>query len=171
MKRFGVSGLALLMIVTLVVTGPVQADKESKKLVDLSLPKISLKKAECCKDKKECCDKKEACRSASSKLLDRAKGLISKKAECTGKEDCPVCNKAKKTECTGKDDCPVCNAKKEGCKSCDSKTKKLTGKATETAKQLTGKASAVVQDGAEKAKETVSKLRERTEKVIGKVKK
>ena len=143
MKRFGVSGLALLMIVTLVVTGTVQADKESKKLVDLSLPKINFKKAESCEDKKECCDEKEACCSANSKLLDRAKGLISKKAECTGKEDCPVCNKAKK----------------------------LAGKAAESAQQITGKAGAVVQDGAKKAKETVSKLRERTKKMIGKVKK
>ena len=142
MKRFSISGLALLMIVTLVVTGAVQADKESKKIVKLSLPKISLKKAGCSEDKKECCDEKEACCSTSSKLLDRAKGLISKKAECTGKEDCPVCNKAKK----------------------------LAGKAAESAQQITGKASAVVQDGAKKAKETVSKLRERTKKVIGKVK-
>ena len=108
----------------------------------MSLPKINFKKAESCEDKKECCDEKEACCSANSKLLDRAKRLISKKAECTGKEDCPVCNKAKK----------------------------LAGKAAESAQQITGKASAVVEDGAKKAKEAVSKLRERTNKVIGKVK-
>ena len=141
MKRFGVSGLALLMAVTLVVTGAVQADNDSKKLINFSIPKISLKKSDCCEDEKECCDKKEACCSAGSKLLSRLKGLV-KKAECTGEEDCPVCN-----------------------------AKKLTGKAAGTARILTGKAGEVVKDGADRAKETVGKLRARTEKVIEKIKK
>jgi len=163
MKRFSVYGLALLMLVALVATTTVRADQESKKLVDLNLPKISLKKSDCCKEKKECCEKEEACCSAGSKVFSRAKGLL-KKAECTGKEDCPVCN-------AEKEGCKDCKKAKGACKSCASEGKKLPGKAAETAKNLTGKAGDVVKDGADRAKEAVGKIRERTEKVIERVKK
>ncbi|MBA61902.1 MAG: hypothetical protein CMJ76_05995 [Planctomycetaceae bacterium] len=135
MRRLSVYGLALLMLVALVVTTTVRADEDSKKLLNLNLPKISLKKSECCDDKEGCC-------SVGSKLFSRAKSLF------------------KKTECTGEEDCPVCNAKKESSEDCD-----------KAAKKLAGKAGNVVKDGAEKAKETVGKLRERTEKVIGKIRK
>ena len=45
MKRFSVCGLALLMLVALVATTTVRADEDSKKLLNLNLPKISLKKS------------------------------------------------------------------------------------------------------------------------------
>ena len=91
MKRFSVCGLALLVLVALVVTTTVRANEDSKKLLNLNLPQISLKKADCCEDDKECCEEKESCCSAGTKILSRAKSLF-KKEKCTGKEDCPVCN-------------------------------------------------------------------------------
>ena len=59
MKRFSVCGLALLVLVALVVTTTVRANEDSKKLLNLNLPQISLKKADCCEDDKECCEEKE----------------------------------------------------------------------------------------------------------------
>ncbi|MEL0096022.1 MAG: hypothetical protein VW875_09290 [Planctomycetaceae bacterium] len=162
MKRFSVYGLAVLMLVALVATTSVQADEESKKLVDLKLPKISLKKSGCCDEKKECCEDKDGCWPVVSKVFRRAKGLL-KKTECTGKEDCPVCN-AKKED---SDDEKVEDASNSGA----SEDSKLPRKATETAKNVTGKAGEVVKGGADRAKEVIGKLRERTEKMIERVKK
>ena len=157
MKRFSVCGLALLVLVALVVTTTVRADEDSKKLLKLNLPQISLKKADCCEDDKECCEEKESCCSAGMKILSRAKNLF-KKEKCTGKEDCPVCN-AKEED------------SQEDSQVKDVPAKELTDKATETAKNLTGKAGNVVKEGADKAKETIGRLRQRTEKVIEKIKK
>ena len=157
MKRFSVCGLALLMLVALVVTTVARADEDSKKLLNLNLPKISLKKSDCCADDKECCDEKEACCSNGLKVFSRAKNLF-KKGECTGKEDCPVCN-AKEED------------SEDASEATDAPAEKLTGKATETAKNLTGKAGEVVKESAGKAKETIGKLRQRTEKMFEKIRK
>ena len=146
MKRFSVCGLALLMLVALVVTTVARADEDSKKLLNLNLPKISLKKSDCCADDKECCEEKEACCSNGLKVFSRAKNLF------------------KKGECTGKEDCPVCNAKEE-----DSEDASEAKDAP--AEKLTGKAADVVKESAGKAKETIGKLRQRTEKMIEKIRK
>ena len=146
MKRFSVCGLALLMLVALVATTTVRADEDSKKLLNLNLPKISLKKSDCCADDKECCDEKEACCSNGLKVFSRAKNLF------------------KKGECTGKEDCPVCNAKEEG-------SEDASEAKDAPAEKLTGKAGDVVKESAGKAKETIGKLRQRTEKMIEKIRK
>ena len=164
MKRFSVCGVALLMLVAFVATTTVRADEDSKKLINLKLPKISLKKSGCCDEKKECCEDKDDCCSAVSKVFSRAKGLL-KKAECTGKEDCPVCNAKKEDVADGGE--KVEDASNSGA----SEDSKLPRKATETAKNVTGKAGEVVKDGADRAKEVIGKLRERTEKMIERVKK
>lgn len=162
MKRFSVCGVALLMLVAFVATTTVRADEDSKKLTNLKLPKISLKKSGCCDEKKECCEDKDNCCSAVSKVFSRAKGLL-KKAECTGKEDCPVCNAKKEDVADGG---KVQDESKSG-----ASEDKVPHKAVETAKNLTDKAGDVVKDSADRAKEAVGKLRERTKKVIEKVKK
>ena len=162
MKRFSVCGVALLMLVAIFATTTVRADEDSKKLINFKLPTISLKKSGCCEEKKECCEDKDGCCSAVSKVFSRAKGLL-KKAECTGKEDCPVCN-AKKEDVT--DGGEVKDESKSG-----ASEDKLPLKAAETAKNLTEKAGDVVKDGADRAKEVAGKLRERTKKVIEKIKK
>jgi len=162
MKRFSVCGLALLMLVAFVATTTVRADEDSKKLVDLKLPKISLKKSGCCEEKKECCEDKDGCCSAVSKVFSRAKGLL-KKAECTGKEDCPVCNEKKENVADGG---KVKDESKSG-----ASEDKLPLKAAETVKNVTDKAGDVVKDGADRAKGAVGKIRQRTKKVIEKVKK